>query len=76
MTKQLVLGVLALALVGCGQIDSNNQSGKKKKSGGVGDAVDTVVIQKGKIQAGQKAADRVRAIGAQEQQDLNEVMGE
>lgn len=76
MTKQLVFGILALTLVGCGQIDSNNQSGKKKQSGGVEDAVDTVVIQKGKIHSGRKAANKVRDVGAQRQKDLNEVMGE
>jgi hypothetical protein len=74
MMKRIVLGILLVGLVGCSP--NGQQSSGQKKQSGASDAIDTVVIQKGKVESGRKAANKVKEVGAQRQQDLDEVMGQ
>jgi hypothetical protein len=60
--------LLVIWLCGCGP-----GSGGKPSAGQ--DVINTM-SQKNSIDAGKRTADKVRAIGAQEQKDRNEAMGE
>ena len=72
--KKLMIGALAVLLLGCDQL-MPEKSGDQKKSGAA-DAVDTVVIQRGKLEAGQRAAKKIKQINADRENDLKAVVGE
>lgn len=81
--KKALICLCILALAGCDQLVPVKQSNQQQQGrqqpqqqSAMGDAVDTVVIQKGKMHAGRRAADKVREVSAQRAQDYNEVMGE
>jgi len=71
--KQIVPGMmllLAVLLTGCSPQE------RKKKGEAIRDAVDTVVIQRPKIEAGVRAGRKIRSISAEHQKDLEAVMGD
>ena len=72
--KRILICCVILGLAGCEQRAS--QTSESKKESGVSDAVDTVVIQRGKMDAGRRAADQIKKINASRESDLREVAGE
>ena len=63
--------LLAILLVGCGP-NAQNSGGQKS----TGQDIAETMAQKGTIDAGRRTADKVRAIGAQEQQNRKEAGAE
>ncbi len=61
-----ILALAIVAVVGCSK-ESMNEAGEG--------TVD-VITQRNKVQAGQEAAAKLKAIGAQRNQDLDEVSGQ
>lgn len=75
--KKLCLCLMILALVGCDQLAQlENKPEKKKAKSGLSDAIDTVVIQRGKMEAGRRTANRVRKLSADHQKDFEQALGE
>jgi hypothetical protein len=62
------LALIAMLLAGCGQQNSGQPSGAQ-------DVLNTM-SQKNNIEAGKRTAEKVRAIGAQEQQNRQEAGAE
>lgn len=73
-SKWLVLTALCAGLMGCKPAASPPANSSERPSQGAG-IVDTMT-QKSKIDAGRRTADKVRQIGAEQQRDLEQVMGE
>ena len=72
MKKTLLLAASAILLAGCGQ-----PSGQAPSSGSAGgSSVINTMTQKDKVDAGRRTADKVRAISAQQSENLKEVGGE
>lgn len=72
MKKTLLLTASAILLAGCGQ-----QASQPTSSGSAsGSSVINTMTQKDKVDAGRRTADKVRAISAQQSEDLREVGGE
>ncbi len=68
---------MAVLLLGCDQwLPEKKSEQQHQKRSGISDALDTVVVQGGKVRAGQRAADKLYKIDAQRQQDIGEVMGD
>jgi len=67
----LCMAVVAVLLLGCKPADQGGSGGGQQGAG----IIDTMT-QKSKVDAGKRAAQQVRDIGEQQQQDLNEVMGQ
>jgi len=71
----VLLGMSLAVAAGCGP--ASGEHGKKSRArAAVDDVVDTVVIQRGKLEAGVRAGKKIRAISAEEKKDLDEVMGQ
>ncbi len=66
--KTIGLALIAILLAGCGQQNSGQPSG--------GQDVLNTMSQKNNIEAGKRTAAKVRAIGAQQQQDRREAGAE
>jgi hypothetical protein len=79
--KKLYIPLLGFILVvaGCDQLmmrgDKKAKEESKAPAAPKQDALETVVIQRGKMESGRKAANKLREVSAQRDNDLNEVMG-
>lgn len=73
--KQNVLAAILLATLLAAALSACSAEQRKEKGKAVGDAIDTVVIQRPKVEAGVRAARKIRQISAEHQQDLNEISG-
>lgn len=73
-SKWFVSTALCAGLMGCKPAASPQANPPEQPSRGAG-IVDTMT-QKSKIDAGRRTADKVRQIGAEQQRDLEQVMGE
>lgn len=71
--RTLAVLALGMALLGCKPAEGPSQSAPAQQQGS--GIIDTMT-QKSKVEAGKKAAAKVREVGEEQQKDLDQIMGE
>jgi hypothetical protein len=85
--RLVLLCLLALLMMGCGQPSETKPVGTSSKSSSQreksdqervtrSDIIDDVILQRSKLEAGKKAQDRIRKIQADREQQFKEALGE
>lgn len=74
--RTLALGIPLLLLLGCGPMTQSQQQQQQPKGQpmSAGEIVDTMT-QRNALEAGRKAGDKLRAINAERQKDMDAVGG-